>query len=534
MANDRAIQTGPGHDLAGQIDRSAHRATSARPKHVTRDGVVIAFLALMTATKLIFAAYIPLAGDEALYWTYSNHLAPGFIDHPFMNPLLIRIGATLFGDTELGVRFMAVMLSIAATWAVWRAAAQLFPYRGMGATAAILFNMTLAVSVGSLAATSDMVVVCTSALLLYFLAKLEVTGRGAWWLAIGAAFGFGMCSKYTTAFFSISILVWLILVPKHRHWLVNPWTWAGGCLALLIFLPVLLWNAHHHWASFGYQAHRMASEQISLRYVGELIGSQLILATPPVLVLGALMLFRRSRPETAEGSGHILLQALVMPVALFFLLHSLQERVQGNWPEPVYPALAVSAAAAIGLLRDKSGPASAIARWCSVGAVPVGVALALIVLLQGAFGFIPIGNSDPTSRILGYGMKPVAARVEALSQKIGARAILTLDYTTLAWLTFYQQTPRPVEQINERIRWINAPSPDAGLLSGPILFVCRASCPHMDDLRRQFETVDFLAVIDRTRAGVPVATFSAYRLQGPRRTIFDPVYPPMNSGGRDE
>src|SRR5258706_7821256 len=94
--------------------------------HLDLGGVVLAVILLLTAARLVVAANAPLAPDEALYWRYSKHLAPGFMDHPFMNPLMIRIGTTLFGDTPLGVRMISVLSSLPASWAVWRAAGSLF------------------------------------------------------------------------------------------------------------------------------------------------------------------------------------------------------------------------------------------------------------------------------------------------------------------------------------------------------------------------------------------------------------------------
>ena len=73
------------------------------------------FVVGLTMVKLIVAACTPLASDEALYWRYSRHLAAGFIDHPFVNPLMIRLGTSVFGDTPLGVRVCAVLLSLPAS-----------------------------------------------------------------------------------------------------------------------------------------------------------------------------------------------------------------------------------------------------------------------------------------------------------------------------------------------------------------------------------------------------------------------------------
>ena len=59
----------------------------------------------------------------------------------------------------------------------------------VAASAAILLNVTLMVAVGTLIVTPDAPLLVASSFVLFFLAKLVESGRGAWWLAVGAAVG---------------------------------------------------------------------------------------------------------------------------------------------------------------------------------------------------------------------------------------------------------------------------------------------------------------------------------------------------------
>ncbi|MGB4785867.1 MAG: glycosyltransferase family 39 protein [Candidatus Acidiferrum sp.] len=71
------------------------------------------------------------------------------------------------------------------------------------------------------------------------------TGNSRLWLAFGAIAGLGLQNKYSIAVFAFGLLAGLLLSP-HRKLLLTPWLFAGGSVALLIFLPNLLWNMHHH------------------------------------------------------------------------------------------------------------------------------------------------------------------------------------------------------------------------------------------------------------------------------------------------
>ena len=198
---------------------------------------------VLVGVRLACAGLTTLSFDEALYWQWSKYIAGGYYDHPPINPILIRLGTTLFGNNEFGVRVFGVLLALPASWAVWRSGAILFNDERVGATAALYFNLTVVMAVGSAIATPDNAVVVATTFLLWTLAKLYQTGRGAWWLAIGLAFGVGMLSKYTTIFFAAGILAWLLLVPELRKWLFTPWPWISGVIALVVFSPTLIWNA---------------------------------------------------------------------------------------------------------------------------------------------------------------------------------------------------------------------------------------------------------------------------------------------------
>ena len=154
------------------------------------------------------------------------------------------------GDTELGVRLVSILLALPMSWAVYQAAAVLFGGRRVAATAAILLNVTLMAAVGTMIVTPDAPLLVASSFVLFSLAKVLETGRGAWWLAVGLAVGAALLSKYTALFFGPAILIWLIAVPKLRRWLISPWLYLGGLVALAMFSPVILWNADHHWVSF--------------------------------------------------------------------------------------------------------------------------------------------------------------------------------------------------------------------------------------------------------------------------------------------
>src|SRR3979411_2688380 len=297
------------------------------------------------ALLLVAAAWPPLTFDEAYYWMWSKHLASGYYDHPPGVAYVIRLGTMIAGDTELGVRLVSILLALPMSWAVYRTASILFGVR-LASTATILLNVTLMAAVGTLIVTPDAPLLVASSFVLFFLAKVLETGRGAWWLAVGAAVGAALLSKYTAMFFGPAILIWLVAVPKLRRWLISLWLYLGGLVALLMFTPVILWNADHHWVSFIKQMGRARIEDFRPAFIAELIPTQIAFATPLVFILGAMWLYALFVGKAGPATARALINATLWTIVLYFVWHSLHARVEANWFAPVYPAFAIAAAVA--------------------------------------------------------------------------------------------------------------------------------------------------------------------------------------------
>src|ERR1700682_3849347 len=318
---------------------SDERFMTANEVRLVRN-TAVTILALVSV-RLAAAACTPLTFDEAYYWMWSKHLAGGYYDHPPGVALVIRLGTMIAGDTELGVRLVSILLALPMSWAVYRTAAILFAGMRVAATATLLLNATLMAAVGTLIVTADAPVLLASSFVLLCLAKLLETERGAWWLAVGAAVGLALLSKYTALFFGPAILIWLASVSKLRRWLVSPWPYLGGIVALAIFSPVILWNADHDWVSFIKQIGRSRIEGFKPSFIGELIPTQIAFATPLVFALGVMGLYALLRRDGGAVAARTLINATFWTIALYFIWHSLHARVEANWFAPIYPAFAI-------------------------------------------------------------------------------------------------------------------------------------------------------------------------------------------------
>ena len=85
----------------------------------------------------------------------------------------------------------------------------------------------------------------------YFVVRLLRSDDPRWWLAIGAALGLGMMTKYTMGFFTLGIVAGLLLTGARRY-LKCKWLWMGVAVSIVIFLPNLIWQAQHHFISLDF------------------------------------------------------------------------------------------------------------------------------------------------------------------------------------------------------------------------------------------------------------------------------------------
>ena len=478
----------------------------------------------LVAARLVAAALTPLTYDEAYYWTWSRHLAGGYYDHPPMAALVIRLGTLIAGDTEFGVRLVSVLLALPMSWAIWRTAAILFGDARVAASATLLLNATLMVAAGTLIVTPDAPLIVATSFVLYTLAKVLETGRGGWWLGVGAAVGLALLSKYTALWFGVCILIWLIAVPQLRPWLRSPWPYLGGIVAFALFAPVIAWNAQHQWVSFIKQLGRARVDSLTLRFFGEMIPAQIGFATPLVFMLGVMGLVALTRGDGEGRPARMLVNAMFWPIALYFTWHSLHARVEANWLGPLYPPFAMAAAVAAHRAWD--------ARWlrvtqfCRRWALPGGVALWLALVVQADTGWLSGYRRDPTVKTIGVGWRELAARIDAVRRANGIACVLGPDYGTTAWLKFYLPHDICVESRIQRIRWVNMPQPDPGLLEGPLMFVDEVRADGQAALQKQYARFEKLTVLPRMRGPLVIESYELDLLEGARGEVLDNSPPP--------
>ncbi len=141
--------------------------------------------------------------------------------------------------------------------------------------------------------------------MLWALVRLAESNNPRWWLAAGLFAGLALLSKFTAIMLLPAVAAFLLVPDWRRRWLFSLYPWLAALIATVVFLPVLIWNAQHDWASFRFQFVRaVATHELSWRTVGEFIGLQFGLVgfvLLPVVLSGVTLTAWRGYRDARAG-----------------------------------------------------------------------------------------------------------------------------------------------------------------------------------------------------------------------------------------
>ena len=284
--------------------------------------------------------------DALYYLACSEHLAWGYVDQP---PLIVFIAWV--ARHTLGVSLPALLL-----WPALAGAARIILTaafaRELGANK---FGTALAAALAATPAVwyaNDHQFAMNAFEPLFWtgcafaVARMIHTNNPKWWLAFGGIAGLGLGNKYSIAAFAFFLLVGLLLTPQ-RKFLFSAWILAGGVVALLLFLPNLLWNIQHHWPFLELMRNIRASGRDVVLSPVAFLAQQILIMTPATLPfwLGGLWFYFSSAGKQFRVFGW----AFVFTFGFFLLAHG-----KNYYSAPVYPlVLAAGAVAAEKFLSKK-------------------------------------------------------------------------------------------------------------------------------------------------------------------------------------
>ncbi len=354
-----------------------HKWSSERFKEKPYTTVIFISLLVLTFFRYYYIAVGPLdlSPDEAHYWEWSRRLDLSYYSKGPAIAYLIATATWLMGDTVFAVRFFAPIFLALSSIIIYKLTLELFPEdknanKKAFAAALLLQIIPLFAAYGVvMTIDSPFIFFWTLSLYLFWKAikdsnKLQVTSDKLnkknsslisrpsslvtrYWILLGISVGFGLLTKYTMAFFYLCAFLFIVFSKEQRVWFKKKEPYLAFALSLLVFSPVIFWNASHDWVMLKHtagQVHIAEGVRISFKHFFEFLGSQLGVITPLLFFLviyGAIKNFSSRLPVGRQGSrfrvhGSRFLFWFWAPVLGFFFLKSFQGKVQANWAMPAY------------------------------------------------------------------------------------------------------------------------------------------------------------------------------------------------------
>ncbi len=242
--------------------------------------------------------------DEFYCIACSKRLAWGYVDHPPLSILLLRLDRWLFGDSLFSIRLLPALAGGATVLLTGLLARHL----GAGRFGQLLAQVCVLIAPVYLAFGHTFAMNAFDVLFwlaaFYVLVLIFDGGNLKLWIAFGLVAGLGLQNKITLLSLGFGLVVGLVLTRERRHFL-SGWFWLGGALAGLIFLPYVLWQIPNGWPTLEFmhnaRLYKMAKLSFPAYFSGQIM--QMHPFTFPVWLagLGLLVLSKAYRKYQALG-----------------------------------------------------------------------------------------------------------------------------------------------------------------------------------------------------------------------------------------
>ncbi|HEX8140812.1 MAG TPA: glycosyltransferase family 39 protein [Pyrinomonadaceae bacterium] len=269
--------------------------------------------------------------DEMYYLACGEHLDWGYVDQsPLIGVVAWFTRATL-GDSLFAVRFFPAVAGALLVFLTGLFVRELGGRRFAIALACICVIISPSYLYLHTVLTMNAFEPLFWTLCAYILVLILKRDRPKLWPLFGVVAGVGLMNKHSTLFFGAAVVAGLLLTPARRHF-KSPWLWIGGLIALFIFLPNIIWQIKHDWATLEVLRNADKNQNLPIS-PWEFFKGQILLMHPlaaPVWLAGLYFYLFSSEGRQLRALGW----TYVVMLLLFIVL-----RGKVYYLAPVYPVL---------------------------------------------------------------------------------------------------------------------------------------------------------------------------------------------------
>jgi hypothetical protein len=242
------VHTNP-HALGAQIS-SLDTQSTEREAHSTFASLAVSVLVALCAAKLLLHLFTSVRHygyfrDELYYLDMARHLDWGYVDAAQLIAVYAKI-ALWMGGSLAALRILPALAGMALIALTMLIAREL----GGGRYAQFLAGLSALLCPAVLIMDNFLSMNAFEPLFwmacIWVVARILRTGDSRLWLWFGLFAGLGLENKHSTLSFGFAITVALLMTHQRREF-ARRWIWIAGAIALVLFLPNIVWQIRHHF-----------------------------------------------------------------------------------------------------------------------------------------------------------------------------------------------------------------------------------------------------------------------------------------------
>jgi len=276
----------------------------------------------------IFFAY-GIFRDELYYLACANRIDTGYVDHPPFSIWILAVWKYFFGDSVFVIRIIPAVVTSIVVFMIG-----LFTVRLGGNKQAVIIS-TVAFMLSPIFLGMNTIYSMNVFNFLFWISSSYIflriiqTGNRRLWLLLGVVVGFGLLNKTSMLWLCAGIFTGVVFTPLRKE-LKTKYPYITAAIALIIFLPYIIWNLNHDFAHLEFIRNAASRKYGGLTPISFILDQILILNPLSILVWlpGIIFYLIHKDGKQFRAVGFIWLTTFVI---LFINWHSKGEYIAASY-----------------------------------------------------------------------------------------------------------------------------------------------------------------------------------------------------------
>jgi len=276
-------------------------------------------ISVILIIKVFFALMLPMTGDEAYFLFWARYPDYGYYDHPPMVAWILSLLLSV-SDTELWVRFPAILFSMLIGWGIYRLLCQKDESLNQKiAIYAASIYFLIPVNLFAVLMTTDTPLIWWSFLcgVSYYYAQKH--DSFSWYFVCGILLGLAFLSKFFSGLLAIAFFIHTILFVRRG---IKPYI--GLFIIFISLLPAitlnLIWNYNNCWNNYLFNLfNRTQGSSFSFTDTGKYLLMLVFIMPPSIYYIVKNRGFIKALINERSGE-HTYYSLFILPVLLFGVL----------------------------------------------------------------------------------------------------------------------------------------------------------------------------------------------------------------------